>query len=153
MQTEIAPCCMIWSLLSDTELFVMMALFLLIGIKILTMNIHQLRHLVYHVRNWGPLWSFSCFGFESLNGDLKVLFHGTRDMSEQVCSNRVFTVRMHFLINAKFWPYRWFSTSLQWMGFNLQVDCHPRVWNWWTSSLEKAKGNCYWVNLLLSFAW
>lgn len=56
----------------------------LVGIKALTMNIHQLRHLVYHVRNWGPLWSFSCFGFESLNGDLKVLFHGTRDMSEQV---------------------------------------------------------------------
>ena len=65
------------------------------------MNIHQLRHLVYHVRNWGPLWSFSCFGFESLNGDLKVLFHGTRDMSEQVCFKHVFIVRMDFSITAK----------------------------------------------------
>ena len=60
------------------------------------MNIHQLRHLVYHVRNWGPLWSFSCFGFESLNGDLIVLFHGTRDISEQVCSKYVFTVFLDY---------------------------------------------------------
>ena len=50
-----------------------------------TMNVHQLRHLVFHVQNWGPLWAFSCFGFESLNGDVKKLFHGTRNMSQQVC--------------------------------------------------------------------
>ena len=60
--------------------------FILAGPKMLTMNVHQLCHLVYHVRNWGPLWCFSCFGFESVNGQLKKLFHGTRDMSEQVCS-------------------------------------------------------------------
>ena len=50
----------------------------------LTMNIHQLKHITFHVRNWGPLWSFSCFGFESINGDIKKLFHGTREMSQQV---------------------------------------------------------------------
>ena len=70
------------------------------------MNIHQLRHLVYHVRNWGPLWSFSCFGFESLNGDLKVLFHGTRDMSEQVCFKHLFIVRMDSRLLQTFLPYR-----------------------------------------------
>ena len=32
----------------------------------------------------GPLWSYSCFQFESANNQLKKLFHGTRDMSEQV---------------------------------------------------------------------
>ena len=36
-----------------------------------TMNIHMLRHLTFHVQNFGPLWAFSCFGFESLNGDIK----------------------------------------------------------------------------------
>ena len=50
----------------------------------LTMNIHQLKDITFHVRNWGPLWSFSCFGFESISGDIKKLFHGTREMSQQV---------------------------------------------------------------------
>ena len=54
------------------------------GPLVSTMNVHQLRHLKVHVQNWGPLWCFSCFGFESVNGDIKKLFHGTREMSEQV---------------------------------------------------------------------
>ena len=36
-----------------------------------TMNIHLLRHIVDCVRNWGPLWGYSCFSFESMNGHLK----------------------------------------------------------------------------------
>ena len=48
------------------------------------MNLHQLKHLPFHVKNWGPVWAYSCFGFESVNGAVKKLFHGTRDMSEQV---------------------------------------------------------------------
>ena len=48
------------------------------------MNIHLLRHLAFHVINWGPLWVYSCFSFESLNGELKKYFHGTRNMSDQV---------------------------------------------------------------------
>ena len=59
-------------------------LHLYIGSAMQTMNVHLLRHLVFNVRNWGPLWSYSCFGFESVNGELKKLFHGTRDMSQQV---------------------------------------------------------------------
>lgn len=57
---------------------------LLAGAHANSMNIHLLKHLTDHVKNWGPLWSYSCFGFESVNGDVKKLFHGTRDMSEQV---------------------------------------------------------------------
>ena len=37
------------------------------------------------VENWGPLWAHSCFPFESVNGDLLKLFHGTRNSVEQVC--------------------------------------------------------------------
>ena len=48
------------------------------------MNVHMLRHLTYHVKNWGPLWAYSCFGFESFNGELKK-YHGTRNMNDQVC--------------------------------------------------------------------
>ena len=48
------------------------------------MNVHMLRHLTFHVLNWGPLWVYSCFSFESLNGEVKKYFHGTRNMSDQV---------------------------------------------------------------------
>jgi len=33
------------------------------GDKAMTMNAHQLRHYVYFVRRFGPLWVYSCFGF------------------------------------------------------------------------------------------
>ena len=64
-------------------LFCQIAIFLSTGYRAQTMNVH-LRHLVWQVRNWGPLWSYSCFPFESVNGEIRKLFHGTRDMSEQV---------------------------------------------------------------------
>ena len=35
------------------------------------MNVHLLCHLVDCVTNWGPLWAYSCFTFESFNGQLK----------------------------------------------------------------------------------
>lgn len=40
--------------------------------------------LVQCVRDWGPLWAYSCFSFESANNHLKKLFHGSKDMSKQV---------------------------------------------------------------------
>jgi len=64
--------------------FPKVTLHLYIGTAMQTMNVHLLRHLVFNVRNWGPLWSYSCFGFESVNDELKKLFHGTRDMSQLV---------------------------------------------------------------------
>lgn len=63
-----------------------------IGDNSCTMNVHLLRHLVTCVRNWGPLWVYSCFSFESMNGHLKALFHGSRDMSKQVG----LIIRSHF---------------------------------------------------------
>ena len=48
------------------------------------MNIHLISHLADCVSNWGPLWAYSCFAYESMNGTLKKLFHGTCNMSKQV---------------------------------------------------------------------
>lgn len=48
------------------------------------MNVHQLRHIVDCIKNWGPLWGYSCFPFESVNGHLKRHFHETRNMNAQV---------------------------------------------------------------------
>ena len=48
------------------------------------MKIHQLIHLGECVRDWGPLWSFSCFPFESMNSVLKDHFNGTKNMNSNV---------------------------------------------------------------------
>lgn len=51
------------------------------------MNVHMLQHLPEcDVKRWGPLWAYTCFHFETMNGYLKFLFHGTKDMSKQVYS-------------------------------------------------------------------
>ena len=42
----------------------------------MTMNVHLLQHLPSCVRQFGPLWSFSCFAFENLNGFLSGCIHG-----------------------------------------------------------------------------
>lgn len=51
------------------------------------MNVHSLIHLVQTVRNFGPLWSYSCFGFENMNGHLRKHCHGTRNVLPQLARN------------------------------------------------------------------
>ena len=48
------------------------------------MNAHLLSHIAECVQKWGPLWAYSCFSFEGMNRNPKILFHGTRDMSHEV---------------------------------------------------------------------
>ena len=43
-----------------------------------TANMHSLIHTMPFVQLWGPLWGYSMFGFENLNGYLGTTFHGTR---------------------------------------------------------------------------
>lgn len=54
------------------------------GKSAMTMNVHLISHLVSNVRNNGPLWCTSMFGFESSNGHLVKLFHGTTDVLKQI---------------------------------------------------------------------
>ena len=49
-----------------------------------TMNVHLVRHLIHYVKLYGPLWTHSCFWFETLNGQLLRLRHGTHHVSLQV---------------------------------------------------------------------
>ena len=55
------------------------------GKEKMTMNVHLLQHLPFCVRQFGPLWSFSCFAFENLNGFLSGCIHGNRYIPQQVC--------------------------------------------------------------------
>lgn len=48
------------------------------------MNVHLLSHLVLYTKAWGPIWTMSCFPFESMNFVLKKHFHGTREVAAQV---------------------------------------------------------------------
>ena len=49
-----------------------------------TANMHSLLHTVPLVILWGPVWSYSMFGFESLNGYLGQIYHGTRNITAQM---------------------------------------------------------------------
>ncbi len=59
----------------------------LYGKEHMTYNIHQLVHIVQTVRNWGPLWVTSTFTYESHNGTLLKLFHGTQGVPIQIIDN------------------------------------------------------------------
>ena len=49
-----------------------------------TINIHSLLHLTEDVFNLGPLWTHSCFAFESFNGQLLKFIHGTQSIAFQI---------------------------------------------------------------------
>ena len=50
----------------------------LYGEREMTINVHSLLHLPEVVRYLGPLWSYSCFFFEGMNGMLLKNIHGTQ---------------------------------------------------------------------------
>lgn len=59
------------------------------GANSATMKVHLMYHVTECVRNWGPIWAYSCFSFESQNRVIKTLFHGTRQMNFQVFLTKV----------------------------------------------------------------
>lgn len=56
----------------------------LYGKATMGLNFHNLTHLVACVKKWGPLWAWSCFCFESFNGELKKSVHGTGNVCKQI---------------------------------------------------------------------
>ena len=49
------------------------------------LNVHNAgQHLIYYCYQWGPLWAWSCFGFEDANAMIKQNVHGTGDVTKQV---------------------------------------------------------------------
>jgi len=56
----------------------------LYGLRFCSINIHQLLHLPYKVYNLGPLWAYSCFQYENLNGQFVKLVHGTWHLDTQI---------------------------------------------------------------------
>lgn len=56
----------------------------LYGTRSCTLNAHSLIHLGMYVRLWGPLWTHSLFGYESLNGHLTSMIHSRYKVAEQL---------------------------------------------------------------------
>ena len=52
-----------------------------------TYNMHSMIHVCESVKRCGPLWTYSCFGFENMNGYLKKHCHGTRNVLPQLVRN------------------------------------------------------------------
>lgn len=61
----------------------------LYGFQACTANMHSLVHLTRFVKMWGPLWGYSLFGFENMNGHIRKTFHGTKQIVDQL----VFSVK------------------------------------------------------------
>lgn len=60
------------------------------GEREMSYNIHQLLHLGLCVERWGPLWATSAFAFESHNGFLAKIVHGTKNMGQEMMNNLKF---------------------------------------------------------------
>jgi hypothetical protein len=56
----------------------------LYGNRICVLNMHLLSHMAYFVRLWGPLWTHSAFGFESMNGHITGMIHSSYNIAEQL---------------------------------------------------------------------
>lgn len=70
------------------------------GKRFLGYNVHQLLHLPDCVADLGPAWVYSCFFWESLNGILGKLFHGTRHVATQICSSVKLFMEMPIMIES-----------------------------------------------------
>ncbi|XP_035662855.1 uncharacterized protein LOC118406704 [Branchiostoma floridae] len=72
----------------------------LYGEEAQTMNVHLLRHMAYHVKLYGPLFGYSCFGFEHMNGQIKRMVHGTRFVVDQITFTTAMAVNLQRLVRA-----------------------------------------------------
>ena len=72
----------------------------LYGQRYMSSNVHDLLHLPQCVRDAGPLFLYSCFHFEDLNGRLEKYFHGTQSVPEQIVSAVSLIQKLPYLIDT-----------------------------------------------------
>jgi len=64
------------------------------GIQFCSINIHVLLHLGNCVKKLGPLWAYTCYEYEDLNGQLLKLIHGTRHIDTQLANSQNQFIKM-----------------------------------------------------------
>lgn len=72
----------------------------LYGLRFCSINVHQLLHLPDIVELLGPLWVYSSFEYENLNGELLRLVHGTCHIDTQIARSQHQFIRMIKFIEA-----------------------------------------------------
>ena len=85
---------------------------------------HILIHLSECVQNWGPLWAYSCFGYESMNGHLRTNCHGARYVLPQLVHN----IRLRQILTLK--------------GRNMAEGASPDIAAFLHSLCGKKDSNC-----------
>lgn len=69
------------------------------------LNVHNIgRHLVMYVRLWGPIFCWSCFGFEDANADVLKSVHGTGDVKAQILRYKYAQANVRSFMNCKQFP-------------------------------------------------
>ena len=56
----------------------------LYGDRMCVLNVHLLSHMANFVHLWGPLWTHSAFGFESMNEHVKSMIHSGYKIADQL---------------------------------------------------------------------
>ncbi|KAJ8684499.1 hypothetical protein QAD02_020291 [Eretmocerus hayati] len=57
----------------------------LYGKRFMRFNVHLLLHIARFVKKYGSLWAWSTYPFEHINGVIQTLYHGTQDITLQIC--------------------------------------------------------------------
>lgn len=95
----------------------------LYGLQFCSINVHQILHLPDCVRRLGPLWVYSCFPYEDINGKILKLVHGTTHIDSQIASAHICLIKMRRnLDQLPEGPIRNFIT-----GFKHQVKICERI--------------------------
>lgn len=98
----------------------------LYGLRHMSFNLHLIRHLPEIVRDFGPLWTTSCFMFENLNGILKSLVHGTQYAGLQVQNNfEIFSQLSTLVDNLQ--PGRLRDFCMKMMSPNARLHISERI--------------------------
>lgn len=106
--------------------------------NIYTANLHSLEHTVSVVQLWGPLWSYSMFSFENLNGYLGRTFHGT----QKIVCQMSFNIQLRQILPDKLQELS--KTEL----LEAQSYLHNILDNHHRSNMHKFTENCYAIGKL-----
>ncbi|KAE8741778.1 hypothetical protein FOCC_FOCC012686 [Frankliniella occidentalis] len=97
------------------------------GERHMTINVHNTLHLAFVVNNLGPMRCYSCFPFESLNGEMLRMIHGTKYVQLQLANCAYLLLSLPYEIECiKSNKIREFSRNLHHQKYH-NVKCLEQV--------------------------
>ncbi|KAK3920619.1 Dynein heavy chain 10, axonemal [Frankliniella fusca] len=95
----------------------------LYDLRFMGINVHQLTHLAQCVEDLGPLWVYSCYFMEDLNGKICKFIHGTSHVGVQIASATTKVQQLECLISSlnHVSPAHSFCNRVHKLGQNFKV--------------------------------